>query len=408
MLSDFPTPGLKRRPRRDGPDVPYWVARADLAKAGYKPQTVRLPYRLDDPDDLPLVSAMCMKLQAEMLEWSSGRQRDRNRFDGTVAGLSRKFQTDPASPYQRCKFNTRHKDTYTLKIIEQAFGKRTLATVRIDDFYRWYDAAKKPKAPGGRERVRKAWGIVAMLRRLVAYGVMAELPECKRLSEVLEHARFTQPSRRRVRLELQHLEAFIPKALEMGRLSLALGTALQFETTMRQRDVIGEWAPIPQGQEPSGILLNDRRWVNGLTWADLANDLELRKETTKTGAVVAHDLKLCPLVLDLLDRVPADRRVGPLIIDESAGRPYADSAYGREWRKVARAAGIPDHIWNMDARAGGVSEADEAGADTDLIRSQTGHSQPATTERYKRGGNLSKSRRVAEMRLAHRAAQNRA
>ncbi len=51
---------------------------------------------------------------------------------------------------------------------------------------------------------------------------------------------------------------------------------------------------------------------------------------TKTGAYVAHDLKLCPLVLQCLDLVPSDQRVGPVIIDETTGRPYAESAYGRE------------------------------------------------------------------------------
>jgi hypothetical protein len=64
----------------------------------------------------------------------------------------------------------------------------------------------------------------------------------------------------------------------------------------------------------------------------------------------------------------------PLIVDETAGRPYAEHAYAREWRAVARKAGIPDTVWNMDARAGGISEADDAGADLDMIRSAAGHS----------------------------------
>jgi integrase len=130
-------------------------------------------------------------------------------------------------------------------------------------------------------------------------------------------------------------------------------------------------------------------------------DAVIAKDTTKTGAVAAHDLKLGPIVLDLLERVPADRRVGPLIIDEVAGRPYAEHAYAREWRKVARAAGVPDAVWNMAARAGGISEADDAGADLDFIRSAAGHSQASTTARYVRG-TIGKSRKVAELRQAHR------
>ena len=49
-------------------------------------------------------------------------------------------------------------------------------------------------------------------------------------------------------MELAHVEAFIPVALRMGRLSLAIGTALQFETAKRQKDVSGEWEPNPMGE----------------------------------------------------------------------------------------------------------------------------------------------------------------
>jgi integrase len=186
-------------------------------------------------------------------------------------------------------------------------------------------------------------------------------------------------------------------------LSLALGTALQFETTLRQRDVIGEWEPIPLGADLSGIVLRGRRWGRGLTWADISADMTIVKETTKTGADVAHDLKLCPIVQSVLSKIPPGSRVGPLVVDESARRPYAEHAYAREWRRVARAAGIPDQIWNMDARAGGISEADDAGADLDSIRSAAGHTLASTTARYVRG-TIGKSRKVAELRLAHRKA----
>jgi hypothetical protein len=405
MQFDLEAPGLKRRTRKNGIVKLYWVARTDLVKAGYEPETIPLPYDISDREHHSLISAACLRYQAEMLEWSAGHKSDPNRFDGTLLSLSRKYQTDPASPFQRMKHNTRYKDTYTLRIIEKAFGKRALAALRIGDFYCWYDVAKRPKAPGGRERVRKAHGIIKKLRELFAYGIMAELPQCKRLYEILEHARFAQPARRRIAMALEHVEAFIPKAIEMGRLSLAFGTALQFETAMRQKDVIGEWEPIPQGEEVSGIVLNGRRWINGLMWTDIAADLVLRKATTKTGAYAAHDLKLCPLVLRCLDMIPADRRSGPVVVDEAAGRPYAESAYGREWRLVARAASVPEHVWNMDARAGAITEAEDAGADLDHIRSTAAHSQSSTTLRYSRGA-VGKSRIVAELRIGHRTAKN--
>lgn len=76
-----------------------------------------------------------------------------------------------------------------------------------------------------------------------------------------------------------------------------------------------------------------------------------------------------------------------------------------EWPIVARAAGIPDHVWNMDARAGAITEAEDAGADLDHIRSTAAHSQSSTTLRYSRGA-VGKSRKVAELRIGHRTAKN--
>ena len=403
MHSDRLTaPGLKRRGKTK--ERLHWVARADLVKAGYTPKTVRLHYDESDPEQRAVIAAACHKLQAEMLEWASGRRNTKREFDGTLRSLVRCYQTDEASPYRQLKWNTRRTYDQVLGVIEKAFGNRALNALGAADFRRWYDEAKKPKNPGGNERIRKAHGIISMLRRLISYGVMTERAECARLSTVIGEARFAQPAKRHAKLELHHVQAIIAKALEVGRLSLALGTVIQFETTLRQRDVIGEWEPV-LGNDRSGIVLKGRRWVNGLTWADLGNDLVVFKNTTKTGQTAAHDLKLFPMAVDLIARIPADRRVGPLIIDEDAGRPYAEHSYAREWRTVAIAAGIPKTVWNMDARAGGISEADDAGATLDDIRSSAAHAQASTTARYVRG-TIGKSRKVAQLRQAHRTTKN--
>jgi integrase len=398
--STINAPGFKTRKNKDGTLRLYWVARGDLVRRGYRPQTVRLHYDLNKPLDHPLILAACQRLQAEMLEWSSGRTRGPNSFNGTVKDLVRRYQVDRASPYQELKHNSRRTYNELMDKIERAFGARVLRALTIADFRRWYDEAKKPKKPGNPERTYKAQNIMRMTRRLLAYGVMAEIPECKRLHDVIAHARFKGAPRNRHRLELDHVRTFIDKAIEQGRLSLALATAIQFETAMRQRDVIGEWVPIRKGEPANGIVLNGKRWANGLTWNDLANDLEVRKQTTKTGAMVAADLKLCPLVLKVLERFNGDR-IGPLIIDEPMKRPYAEHAFSREWRAVARAAGIPDHLKNMMARAGAITEAEDAGADLDEIRSAVGHANAAMTARYSRGA-MGKQRSVQSKRVALR------
>lgn len=400
MPSDFNAPGLKRRQNRDGTERLYWAASKAAIAAGFPTRLVRLHYDASDRGQHALIDAACRRFEAEALAWISGRKETVRPFDGTLASLVRCYQTDAASPYRDLKWNTRRTYDQVLRVIEKAFGKRVLSALTITDFRRWYDEAEKPKVQGGWARTRKAHGIVSMLRRLFSYGVTAELAGCARLVSILERMRFKQPARRRQKLELHQVQAFIAKALEMGRLSLAIGTAIQFETAMRQKDVIGEWEPTSDDRA-GGIMLRGRRWVRGLTWANISTALVVIKETTKTSAIVSHDLTLSPLVMDLLDHVPTSQRVGPVIVDETAGRPYAEHAYAREWRLIARAAGIPDEVWNMDARAGAISEADDAGAELDLIRSAAGHMQASTTARYARG-TVGKSREVSKIRVAHR------
>lgn len=404
MPSEWNAPGLKTRKNANGTIRVMWVARADLVKRGYMPKTVRLHYDINNPLERPIIESACLRLQSEMLAWAAGCIKDQRSYDGTLGSLIRCYQTDDASPYRQIKWNTRRTYDQTLKVIEKAFGKRSLSHLGIHDFRRWYDEAKKPKHPGGEERLRKASGIISMLRRLFSFGVMIELKECSRLQAIMVQARFKQPGSRKEKLEPRHIALFIQTALAEGRFSLALGTAIQFETTMRQRDVIGEWAPVQDKRDEGGIVLGQRRWCNGLTWADISADFLLVKDTTKTGATVAHDLTLIPRIMELLQSIPEEKRVGPIIIDEKAGRPYAEHAYTREWRIIAQQAGIPDNLWNMDARAGGITEADDAGAKLDYIRSAAGHTQVSTTVRYVRGS-LGKSRNVAELRQAHRNKQ---
>lgn len=332
----------------------------------------------------------------------AGNRKAVKHFDGTVLSLSRRYQTDDTSPFRDHKWNWRDRETRILKIIETAFGQRSLASLGMTDFRRWYDTAKKPKEVGKPERIDRAAKIMKLLRQMISYGMTAELPHCRRLHEILSGMRFKGAARRRIKLELHHVEAFIPKAIEMNRLSLALGTAFQFETMMRQRDVIGEWEPLGDTDKTLGIVLGKNRWANGLTWSDIPASLVVHKETTKTGAPIAADLKLCPLVLQVLAQIPQSQRIGPLIVDEKSKRPYAEDGYAREWRIVAKAAGIPDHVWNMDARAGAISEADDALAPLDEIRSSAGHTSPSTTVRYVRGA-VGKSKHVAELRQLHRA-----
>ena len=184
-------------------------------KKGYAPKTERLHHDDSTLAGCLLLAAACRKHQAEMLAWAAGYGRKR-QYDGTIAGLVREYETHKASPHLRVKWNTRRNDQQVLGVIEKAFGKRVLAALKIDDIYRWHEEAAKPKTRDGEPRMRKAYGIIKMLRQLFNFGIMAELPECPRLAAILPRRGFLIPNCRRVRLELHHVRAFIPKAIETG------------------------------------------------------------------------------------------------------------------------------------------------------------------------------------------------
>ncbi len=185
----------------------------------------------------------------------------------------------------------------------------------------------------------------------------------------------------------------------MGLNSVALATVLQFELSLRQKDVIGEWEPAPL--TAGGIVHQGTRWTNGLQWSDMDSAMVLRKTHTKTGAYVEFDLKLYPMILEEIQRVPRQKRIGPMIISERTGEPYKHRTFTQTWRKVANKAGVPKSVWNMDARAGAISEAYDAGAvETDVMK-HAGHKNRQTSARYNRG-TLEQTSRVARLRLAKR------
>jgi integrase len=186
----------------------------------------------------------------------------------------------------------------------------------------------------------------------------------------------------------------------MGLGSIALATTLQFELSLRQKDVIGEWEPAPLSE--GGIVHKGTRWANGLQWSEIDLAMLLRKTHIKTGAYVEFDLKLYPTLIEEIERVPRENRIGPMIISERTGEPYKHRTFTQTWRKVADKAGVPKTVWNMDARAGAISEAYDAGAfETDVMK-HAGHKNRQTSARYNRG-TLEQTSRVARQRTANRS-----
>jgi hypothetical protein len=359
--------------------------------------TDRPSLRLDlDPDDHAAIAERCREEWAKMEAWLQAEHRPASVFDGTLGSLIDIYASDPESPYRELKYSTQQAYDDDLKILKKTVGARRLDKLTGEDFLRWYRKLREPKVRGGPHRIRRAHGVMTMLRIVLGYGMVVGVPNCKRLKEILSEMRFKTAPPRKVVLTYDQAVAFIAKAHELGQPELALGQALQFEGTLRQIDIIGEWLPDPE--RASGM-----RWANGLLWQDI-KDYVLQKGTTKTGAEAAIDFNEYPLALAELQCVPTDKRVGPVIKDSRTGLPFKAGMYAKRWRFVARAAGIPENVWNRDSRAGGVTEGSDAGADLEHLRHHASHSSVSTTVRYSRK-TLNKTRAVARLRVAYREGQ---
>jgi hypothetical protein len=335
-----------------------------------------------------------------MLAWvANGEALPKRGYDGTVRSLAHHFQTDEDSPYHGMKWNSQHSFDKTVKIIRATVGDRQIGKLLGSDFLRW---RRNWSAPAGEEKPPRPWRgkhCIDAVRRIIAYGVTLGCSDCMRADTILGKMRFSTPPARRSRLELDHVNAIRAMAHEMGLDSVALATVLQFELSLRQKDVIGEWEPATL--TAGGIVHQVTRWTNGLQWSDIDSTMVLRKTHTKTGAYVEFDLKLYPMILEEIQRVPRQKRIGPMIISERTGEPYKHRTFTQTWRKVANKAGVPKSVWNMDARAGAISEAYDAGAvETDVMK-HAGHKNRQTSARYNRG-TLEQTSRVARLRLARR------
>ena len=314
----------------------------------------------------------------------------------TLAELIAAYKTDPDSGFRKLRYQVRLHHERLCRRIEQDHGGVQIAELRARQMLRWHEEWTG-------SGVAMAHGLMTMLRTLLSFGVVfLEDDECARVSGILHNMRFPMAPRRDKRITAGQVVVFRQVAHAMGLHSLALAQAFQFEAMFRQRDVIGEWVP---HAEPGVSEIHSRgeKWLRGLRWSGVDDSLILRHVTSKRGKLIEIDLHLLPMVMEELGRFGgASPSGGPVIVSEADDLPYAAHEFRRLWRKAARAAGIPDDVYNMDSRAGAISEATDAGADLELVRHAATHSNITTTQGYSRGG-AEKVAEVARRRVAHRS-----
>jgi len=118
--------------------------------------------------------------------------------------------------------------------------------------------------------------------------------------------RFAMPKSRTERLTSDQAIAIRRKAWEMDRPSIALAQAFQFELMLRQKDVIGEWAPIAE-KGISYLQADGLKWLRGIRWEEIDQNMVLRHVTSKRNKEIEVSLKNAPMVMEelaLLSPVP--------------------------------------------------------------------------------------------------------
>ena len=391
-------PGLVLRPINDGWTA-QWQARADLIKRGFPNKSVRICQIGQEPNatELAFIADRCTFLQNEMLVWGRGGLPKGNvPFDGTIASLIRCYQDDSDSPFHKLRWNSRTNYQNLMRRLKSDCGDELLSEVNARMVLRWHELWL-----GQSNHVAMSHSLIGMVRTLLTFGsTILENEHCRRLKETLGDMRFTMPKPRTERITAEQVAAVRAKAHALGRHSLALAQAFQFEVILRQKDVIGEWVP---SSEPglSEVVDGGHKWLRGIRWSEIDENLILRHTTSKRQKDVEVDLKLAPMVMEELNLLGDRPKSGPIVVYEKSGRPYQAVQFRKEWRLVATAAGVPENVFNMDSRAGAISEATDAGADLEHVRHAATHSDIKMTQRYSRNA-AEKTANVQRSRSEHR------
>lgn len=393
------TPGLKRGRRYR----PYWIAsqvRRDTM--GFPDRCIPLPPEAD----METISRLCHEHSARLDDWIAQQGAGdvsplRTRYDGSVVSACRVYQEDPLSDFHEVKHNTRKSYTDSLKIIETTVGKRLIRNVTVPDVKHWYRQWRKPGLEGGPERKDRAHDAVSMFKTVLRYNASLRRPDCKQLADELTKVRFEKGGARTEEMNSGYVGAFIKKALEMGQRGvipldrarcMAIGVTAQFELGVRQKDIIGDWGGA------YGV-----KWTGYFTWENIPGwRWRMRTSKSKYRTAAEFDLTRYLLLHPLLEAVPLEDRQGAIVKGEH-NQPIRERSYRNWFRQIARAAGIPDEVWNMDTRAGAATEAEEAGVALDAISAALTHSESRTTVRYIRRQNA-KIAEVAAARARKRAA----
>lgn len=315
-----------------------------------------------------------------MLTWLEKAGQGRPpQYDGTFSSLVRYYEAHPDSPYHELHQNTKRTYSNTMRLLMKHKGSRRVSGVDASDVRRWYKELCESHSVGW------AYFNVNVLKSVLSFGATKRIRECRLLRVELREAKFRAGKRRGNFMTFEQVNAFRRKAHEMGYGWMGLMVTAQFCFAMRRRDLIGEW--LKGNSAAAGIRYRTSIWRDGWTFDQIDNRGVFRKLVSKTeetsGVVAVHTIADYPELVEELALV-GERRAGPVIINPRTGLPPHYYTCRHLFRRIATAAGIPEEVWNMDARAGANTEAYEAGVTKEESMALLTHTQEHTNRGYLR------------------------
>lgn len=375
------TPGLKKVKNKQGEITRLiWCCTPEARKAGFKQVHVNLTRFKDDQQALEL---RCQSLFAQQAMFLSGT-KPADTTDLTIAGIIKRYQAHPESPYRTIQETTRRPYDFYAEKICATVGTRRIDRLTALDVMRWHKDWRAPDEAGQPEKLAAAWMALSVFKAALSFAVASGVRPAAELLTMIREGDFPRPAPRTEAPEAAQVEAARKAAHANGRPGSALAYAIQFEGAMRQYDVIGFWVPLSDPR-PSDILAGKLKWI-GPRWSNVVNGiLEWTPQKTRRshGKPVRLRLADFPMIAEELAHWPPEKRTGPIVVNRQ-GRPFMPDMFRQAWTQDRETAGLPSTLWNRDFRAGGLTEGSNAGVSTDDLAKVAANSPRVNRQVYQR------------------------
>lgn len=356
-----------------------WTPPKKYRDAGYAIKGIRLEGEAGDGLDRARAHH-CRALTRDMLDWYDGITAGKE--PGTWAWLIGRYLSDEYSSIHETQPSTRAQYRKELAKIEAGIGNVKLSATDYTRMMQWRLTMEK----NGRSRhyISKWFRHIGLP---LSHGVKIGDPDCKRIKDIRSEMRIPKPPRRTTFATRDHINLIIPEADRRGWHQLSLASLFRFELMLRGTDVYGEWEPAED--RAGGIVMNGRRWVKGLTWEMFDPEvIYLEKVISKTARSLPEpyrwDLRNVPEIRRRLLQIPAENRIGPVLVMED-GLPPRSDRLTKQFKAVVRSLDdVPDDLRISDYRSGAITEASSL-VDPMTLRNAAQHSQITTTDGYVRG-----------------------